>query len=59
MNYFDKRKEEKQRKQRRRTIMSIWTNIVEVAVEDFMWVFMAVNGYLEYSKEFIVCSQNL
>ena len=36
-----------------KTFMSILTNIIEVAIEDFMWIFMLVNGMMNYGSTFI------
>ena len=30
--------------------MSILTNVVEVAIEDIMWMFMFINGVFKYRK---------
>ena len=43
-------KNEQKRKQKSRTFISLWTNIIEVILDSILMVFVILMGVVEYSK---------
>ena len=50
LKYFDKNKEKKRKKQQKKTFASLVTNIIEVIIEDILWLTIFINSRVSFCK---------